>query len=165
MSSIFAKLNLKNQRQIVVLNAPESFECELRALHDVKILRNLHDLDEIEFSLAFVTKPREVHALGTTIAKKAKGDAVVCFAYPKGTSRKYKSEINRDNEWQVLGELGFEGVRSVAIDEDWSAARFRRVEFIKTMKRDQKYAMTKQGKARPENDKRKRRYATRIHVW
>jgi hypothetical protein len=41
-------------------------------------------------------------------------------------------------------------VRSVAIAEDWSAARFRRVEFIKTLKRDKKYAMTKQGKARLE---------------
>jgi hypothetical protein len=36
----------------------------------------------------------------------------------------------------------------VAIDEDWSGARFRRVEFIKTMRRDKKYAMTRQGKGR-----------------
>ena len=55
LSSIFAKLNLKNQRQIVVLNAPESFECELRALHDVKILRNLHDLDEIQKKKLFTS--------------------------------------------------------------------------------------------------------------
>jgi len=34
----------------------------------------------------------------------------------------------------------------VAIDEDWSAVRFRRVEFIKTMTRDR--ALTKQGKAK-----------------
>jgi hypothetical protein len=73
---------------------------------------------------------------------------VVWFAYPKGTSKKYKSEINRDNGWQILGELGFEGVRGVAIDEDWSALRFRRVEFIKAMNRDKKRAMITQGKAR-----------------
>jgi len=30
-----------------------------------------------------------------------------------------------------LKALGFETVRAVAIDEDWSALRFRRVEFIK----------------------------------
>jgi hypothetical protein len=148
MPSTFEKLNLKNQRQIVVLNAPESFEHELAALRDVTILRNLQDLNEIEFSLAFVTKQIEVDALGKTIARKAKGDAVVWFAYPKGTSQKYKSEVNRDTGWQVLGSLGFEGVRSVAIDEDWSAARFRRVEFIKAMNREQKHAMTTQGKAR-----------------
>jgi len=148
MSTTFEKLNLKNQGQIVVLNAPESFECELSALQGVTILRNLTNVDEIEFSLAFVTKHKEVDTLARIIAEKAAGDAVLWFAYPKGTSKKYKSEINRDNGWQVLGDLGFEGVRSVAIDEDWSGARFRRVEFVETMKRDKKHAMTTQGKAR-----------------
>jgi hypothetical protein len=56
MSSTFEKLNLKNHSQIVVLNAPESFEPELAMLHDVRILRNLQDADDIQFSLAFVTK-------------------------------------------------------------------------------------------------------------
>jgi hypothetical protein len=146
--STFEKLNLKSQKQILVLNAPESFEPELSALRNVTIMRGVQDLDEIEFSLAFVTKQREVDTLGKTIAKKAKGDAVVWFAYPKGTSKKYKSEINRDTGWNVLGKQGFECVRSVAIDEDWSAVRFRRVEFIKVMSRDKKFAMTAQGKAR-----------------
>jgi hypothetical protein len=33
----------------------------------------------------------------------------------------------------------------VAIDEDWSALRFRRVEFIRTMTRDKKRAITEKG--------------------
>jgi len=36
----------------------------------------------------------------------------------------------------------------VAIDEDWSALRFRRVEFIKAMTRRVSSAMTKEGKAK-----------------
>mgnify|MGYP005835701873 CR=1 FL=1 len=39
-----------------------------------------------------------------------------------------------------------EPVRQVAIDEDWSALRFRRVEYIKTMTRS--FAMTLEGKAK-----------------
>ena len=148
MLSTFEKLNLKNHTQIVVLNAPESFEPELAALHNVTVLRSLQGLDGIRFSLAFITKQQEVDSLGNAIAKKAKGDAVVWFAYPKGTSKKYKSEINRDSGWQVLGKAGFEPVRMVAIDEDWSAVRFRRAEFIKTLTRDQRWALSKQGKAR-----------------
>lgn len=148
MASTFEKLNLKDQKQIVVLNAPESFERELSSLRGVKILRDVEAPNEIEFSLDFVTKQKDVDALAKAIAKKAKGDAVVWFAYPKGTSKNYKCEFNRDNGWQVLGNLGFECVRAVAIDDDWSGLRFRRVEFIKTMKRDKKGAMTSQGKAR-----------------
>src|SRR6185437_13350577 len=130
----FAKLNLKDQTEIVVLNAPASFESELKALKDVSVRRDAKGGD-IDFSLAFVTTQKEVDSLGPQVAKKAKGDAVVWFAYPKGSSKKYTSQINRDNGWAVLGKAGFEPVRMVAIDEDWSAVRFRRVEFIKTMTR------------------------------
>jgi hypothetical protein len=101
---------------------------------------------EIAFSLAFVTRQKEVDAIAKTVARKAKGDAIVWFAYPKGTSKKHQCEFNRDTGWAALGAAGFEGVRMVAIDEDWSALRFRRVEFIQTMARDKKRAMTKQGK-------------------
>ena len=148
MASTFEKMNLKDQKQIVALNAPESFEGELSALRGVTIARSLQDVKEVEFFLAFVTKQKEVDTIGKAVAKKAKGDAVIWFAYPKGTSKKYKSEINRDHGWRVLGDSGFEPVRAVAIDADWSGTRFRRVEFIKTMKRDKKYAMSAKGKVK-----------------
>jgi len=150
MPSTFEKLNLKNHPTILVLNAPASFEPELAALQAVTILRNLRPLTAIDFSLAFVTTQQQVDTLAAAIASRAKGDAVVWFAYPKGTSKRYKSEINRDTGWQALGQAGFEPVRAVAIDEDWSALRFRRVEFIKTMTRANEHRMTAQGKARPK---------------
>lgn len=55
------------------------------------------------------------------------------MAYPKSTSKKYKCDINRDSGWLVLGAGGFEPVRRVAINQDGSALRFRRVEHIKKM--------------------------------
>jgi hypothetical protein len=149
VATTFDKLNLKDQKQIVVINSPASFESELATLRGVKILRDAKDADAIEFSLTFVTQQKEVDSLAKLIARKSKGDAVVWFAYPKGTSKKYKSEINRDTGWGELGKAGYECVRLVAIDEDWTAARFRRVEFIKTMTRDKKWVMSKEGKAKP----------------
>jgi hypothetical protein len=141
----FAKLNLKDQTEIVVLNAPASFESELKALKDVSVRRDAKGGD-IDFSLAFVTTQKEVDSLGPQVAKKAKGDAVVWFAYPKGSSKKYKSQINRDNGWAVMGKAGFEPVRMVAIDDDWSAVRFRRVEFIKAMTRPDEARLTQKKK-------------------
>jgi hypothetical protein len=148
MIPLFKKLNLKDQAELVVLNAPESFEAELKALEGIKLIRDLHDAKEVTFLLAFVTKQKEVDALAQVIAKKAKGDALVWFAYPKGTSKKYHCEFNRDTGWAELGKVGFEGVRMVAIDQDWSALRFRRVEFVKNMACDTGRAMTTGGKAK-----------------
>ncbi len=103
-------------------------------------------MKSVHFSLAFVTKQDELNNIARSIAQKTEGDAVVWFAYPKASSRRYKCEIDRDSGWTVLGVLGFESVRQVAIDEDWTAARFRRVEFIKRLVRDKKWAMTENGK-------------------
>ena len=146
--TVFQKLNLKDQEQILVLNAPESFEAQVASLKGVQAIRKVSEAKDVSFSLAFVTKQQEVDSLIPAVAKKVKGDAVVWFAYPKGSSKKYKSEISRDNGWKAMGEAGFEPVRMVAIDEDWSALRFRRAEFIKTMKRGMEHRMSETGRAR-----------------
>lgn len=148
MSTVFSKLNLKGQKEILVVNAPASFEPELAALENVTIRRTPTEGQAVEFALAFVTQQAEVDRLGQAIAAKTQGDAVLWFAYPKGSSKKYKCEFNRDSGWDALGAAGFEPVRQVAIDEDWSALRFRRVEYIKTLTRSKLGAISEQGKAR-----------------
>ena len=131
MPSIFEKLNLKQQREILVVNAPPSFEPELLALESVTVLRDPKKAKALHFALAFATKQAEVDALSQLLASKAEGDALLWFAYPKGTSKRYTCEFNRDTGWSALRSAGFDTVRQVAIDEDWSALRFRRVEYIK----------------------------------
>jgi hypothetical protein len=149
MATVFAKLNLRDHKQIVVLDSPSSFESELTALEGVEIIRDLKKAKQVTFSLAFVTTPEQVDALVSAIARKVEGDAIVWFAYPKGTSKKYKSQIDRDHGWNVLGQEGFEPVRMVAIDEDWSAKRFRRASFIKNMTRPKNYRLTERSQSRP----------------
>lgn len=132
MSTIFEKLNLKAQREILVVNAPASFEPALAALEGIIVVRDPKLVKKITFALAFATRQSEVDALSKELARKAEGDALLWFAYPKGTSRKYKCEFNRDSEWDILRRAGFDTVRQVAIDEDWSALRFRRSEYIQS---------------------------------
>ena len=55
-------------------------------------------------ALAFVTKQAEIEPLARAFAKKAEGDAVIWFAYPKGTSKRYTCDINRDTGWNALGD-------------------------------------------------------------
>ena len=146
MSAVFKKLNLRDQAEIVVLDAPATFEPEIAKLSGVTVRRAIKTGAAVSFALAFVTRQQELDALSTAIAKRAMGDPVVWFAYPKQLSKNIKCEFNRDTGWGVLGRAGFEPVRMVAIDADWSAVRFRRVEHIKTMTRDPSYALSSGGK-------------------
>jgi hypothetical protein len=132
VTRIFQKLNLKAQHEIVVFNVPASFEHELAQLKGVKVLRDPKKPMAIQFALAFVQQQAELDGLAKALAAASEGDVLLWFAYPKGTSKRYSCEFNRDTGWHVMRGAGFESVRQVAIDEDWTAVRFRRVEHVKT---------------------------------
>ena len=140
MGPVFEKLNLKDQPEVAVLNAPLSFEPELSWLTGRRVVRELADVATVRFALAFAARRAELDALAAALALRADGDAVLWFAYPKRSSRRYRADFDRDHGWDLLGEAGFEPVRQVSIDEDWSALRFRRVEFIHARGRDAKRA-------------------------
>jgi len=151
MTPLFKKLNLKDHKQILVLNAPASFNSELAMLQEVRVFTNDNQVGQIDFLLAFALTQQEVDAYASIAAQKTQGDALVWCAYPKASSKNYKCDFNRDSGWQAFGKAGFEPVRQVAIDQDWSALRFRRVEFIRSLTRSQGMALSKEGKRRTEN--------------
>ena len=156
-AGLFGKLNLKDEREILVLNAPAAFEPELQRLTGVAVRRRLATGRPLRFALVFATRKVEVDSAAPHLCEMLPGDAVLWFAYPKGSSRRYSCDFNRDTGWNVLGQLGFEPVRQVALDEDWSALRFRRVEFIKSVRRAPERAISAQGRRASEQTRAGRR--------
>ncbi|SEL90669.1 hypothetical protein [Parapedobacter koreensis] len=149
MNTLFKKLNFKNQPTILSINHPDSFQQELNDMASVAhILTNADQVESISFMVAFVTKQTEIDRIIEQVATKLETDAVLWFCYPKGTSKKYKCDFNRDTGWASLGRYDLEPVRQVAIDEDWSALRFRNVDNIKHITRREDFALTDKAKQR-----------------
>ena len=147
----------------MVVNAPDSFAGNIIEMKsETKVLSALSASAGVPFFLAFVTKQQEVDTWTEKIVPLLAKDGLLWFAYPKGTSKKYKCEFNRDSGWARLGKHNFEPVRMVAIDEDWSALRFRHVDNIKTMTRsrtisdagNQKMSAVKKGGAKSTTEKK-----------
>ena len=147
MTPLFKKLNLGEHRTILVVDAPTSFDAELVALEDETVLRKTTKWSEMSFVIFFVQTLKDV-AKAAKALPKIPNDPVIWMAYPKGTSKNYSCEFNRDTGWQAVGAVGFEGVRQVAIDEDWSALRFRRADYIQSLTRNRSHAISKKGKSR-----------------
>lgn len=151
MTPLFKKLNLANAPAIHVLNAPASFEPELQALEGVVVHRSVSGA--VGFALAFVQTIAQVEDAVTRLVPAAAGDAVLWMVYPKASSRTHRCEFNRDTGWQALGRAGYEPVRQVAVDADWSALRFRKAVFIKTMKRDPAGALSEAGRKKAQSQR------------
>lgn len=149
MTPLFKKLNFKNHEKVLVMNSPASFETELADISKFTIIeRNPNEMSVIDFVLVFVLTQEQIDKAIELIFTKLQGDAILWFCYPKGTSKKYKCNFNRDTGWATLGKHNLEGVRQVAVDEDWSALRFRKTEYIKTLTRRESFAISEDGKER-----------------
>jgi hypothetical protein len=129
------KLQIKDARRILVLGAPDEARAELEASDLDSQLRFSSDYSlpgdfdgEVDCILAFLFSRENIAALAAGIqAVGADGsdDPLLWFAYPKGSSKRYSADFNRDSGWDPVLDLGFEGVRQIAFDEDWSLLRFR----------------------------------------
>jgi hypothetical protein len=149
MTPLFKKLNYIEQPNIVAINSPKSFDFELEEMSKIATIeRNFTEVNQIEFAICFVTTQNEIDNFISTVYPKLKGDATILLCYPKMTSKNYKCDFNRDTGWTSLGKYNLEPVRQVAIDDDFSALRFRKVEFIKTITRRESYSLTADAKKR-----------------
>ncbi len=153
MDPLLKKLNFKDHKEVLLLHLPETLQ-SLSAQWSsyLDIVRDTETAGTFPFALAFVSTQQELDRLAPLLAEKVPGDGLLWLAYPKGSSKRYKSDINRDNGWGVLGKLGFEPVRQVAIDEDWSALRFRRAGYIHTMTRSREMAMSEEGRKKTKGN-------------
>jgi len=126
MTDTFKKLNYKSQTPILVSNAPESFRAEMSAMQEAEIHTKPKKGLTYGFALAFAVMKADLVKAARDVKPFTSDDAVLWLAYPKQSSKAFTSDLNRDLCVAALAPLGLEPVRQIAIDDDWSALRYKR---------------------------------------
>ena len=133
MKEILHKLNYKGYNRILILNADEGFLKNISdELKDVIVDTEIDQRCPYNFMIIFVKNIKTVENISPSALHNLTADGVLWFCYPKKSSRKLSSDLERDRGWKALNNLNFHGIRMVAIDNDWSAMRFRNIKFIKS---------------------------------
>ncbi|WHY00682.1 DUF3052 domain-containing protein [Neobacillus sp. DY30] len=147
---VLKKLNFKDQGQpVLVINAPKSYD-SIKCAFEGEVHQQA-ELEKYDFVQVFGTSNQELQTLAKKAVSFVSKDGLLWLCYPKKTSKTYKgSDCSRDTVTGMLSEEGFEPVRQIAIDDDWSALRFRKPEKIKKMVRT--FAVTEEGKKRTEKE-------------
>lgn len=147
VDEVLRKLNHKPPAPVTVLDAPGEVQPLFeRWSHGVEVRHRL-GTDE-QFVLAFVRSAGDILRIASAVTASLARGAVLWMAYPKKSSKRYQTDVSRDQGWQPLGDLGFEAVRQVAIDDDWSALRFRPAADIGRLDRAPSGARSEEGRRR-----------------
>jgi hypothetical protein len=123
MNPLLKKLFFKNQVPVLLLSLPP----ELQTLSKNFAKAHTGPKGKYGFILAFVKSMAEGEKLAKILPKHVDEKTVIWVAYPKGTSKKYKSDYNRDTGHALMAKHGLDGVSLVSLGDDWSAMRFKKV--------------------------------------
>jgi hypothetical protein len=111
--SLAKKLNLKPGMRLQVIGRPPTVD-----LGDVDATTGKGD-----GVLVFAATRADLDARRKPVVEAARADRLAWVAYPK--AGQLGTDLNRDILWKQLEPRGVQPVRQVAIDDVWSALRFR----------------------------------------
>jgi hypothetical protein len=129
-NTLVKKLQLKSGQRALFLNTPEGYLGSLGALPAGVALAD-GPAGTLDFVQLFVRDRAELAEHAPAALAAIKRDGVLWIAYPKQTA-KVKTDLTRDRGWEPITAAGLRPVTQVAIDETWSALRWRPVELVKS---------------------------------
>lgn len=141
--SILDKLNLANEKNVLIQGLPSSIEKQFAKLSFAKNLTPLLRTRKIDFALVFAVNETQLNTIFSDILPALKPESKLWIAHPKPTS-KISTDLNRDSSWRCLHDLHYEVAELVSLDHVWQALHFKIAEpteevlQIKTAKKSRK---------------------------
>jgi hypothetical protein len=132
MNPISKKLGLKPGMRVLVVAAPSGYLKSLAPLPEGVVISEAVGGTH-EFVQFFVTKRAAIEKSAKNLLKSAAPGALVWITYPKKASG-VESDLSREVVWAAMEVTGWRPVSQIAIDEVWSALRFRPSEDVKSRK-------------------------------
>ena len=125
--TILEKLQLKNEKNILIQGLPSSIEKQFSKLSFAKNLTPLLRSRKIDFALVFAVSEIQLNTILDDIMPALKEESKLWIAYPKLTS-KISTDLNREGSWSRLATADYEGTEQVSLDHVWHAVNFRKAE-------------------------------------
>ncbi len=125
--TICEKLQLQNEKTLLIQGLPSSIEKQFNKLSFAKNLTPLLRTRKIDFALLFAVSESQLNAILSDIMPALKEESKVWIAYPKITS-KIATDLNRVGCWQKLTDAGYDTADHVSLDHVWHALQFKKLE-------------------------------------
>ncbi|HVG14082.1 MAG TPA: hypothetical protein VM935_03945 [Chitinophagaceae bacterium] len=126
--TIFEKLQLENEKNLLIQGLPSSIEKQFSKLSFAKNLTPLLKSRKIDFALIFAVSELQLNAILQDIMPALKSGSKLWIASPKVTS-KIVTDLNRESSWNKLMAAGYETVEQVSLDHVWNASHFRKGDY------------------------------------
>jgi hypothetical protein len=123
--SLLEKLQLSDEKNLLLQGLPLAIEKQFMKLSFSKNVTPLLKSKKIDFVLIFAFSQKQLKEIVREVIPALHTNSKFWIAYPKASS-KIASDLSRDASWDCITTHGYETVRLIAVDNLWSAVRFKK---------------------------------------
>jgi hypothetical protein len=123
LQTMFEKLQIKDERNILIQGLPSSIEKQFVKLSFSKSVTPLLRSRGIDFGLVFAVNKKQLCQILSDVIPALSANANFWIAYPKVAS-KIASDLTRDTNWECIEDNGLDVITETELDNVWTAIRF-----------------------------------------
>lgn len=129
LPTLFEKLQLKDEKNLLIQGLPSTIEKQFTKLSFAKNVTPLLKIKKIDFALIFALSQAQLNNILMDVIPALQATAKLWIAFPKPAS-KILSDLNRDCTWNYLRKHGFESDSQIVLDYVWSALQFKKLHVV-----------------------------------
>ncbi len=129
------KIGWKPRQRVLMIGEPKGVTDPFTGVEHVRLPVGAALFKGLKFDLilAFVADQSALCVVSPVVLGAATRASTIWIGYPKRSSG-VKTDLTRDEGWDVMLEAGWTVVAIVSVNETWSAVRFRPAELVQSIR-------------------------------
>ena len=133
MKPLRDKIGWKPGQRVLLLNLPDGMESPFSGIAHTAATTAKKVSGKFDLVLAFTRDQAALASVAKVVLSAIGENPLLWLAYPK-KSGAIPTDITRDAGWGPMFDAGYIVVAIAAVDEDWSAVRFRPKHLVKSVR-------------------------------
>jgi hypothetical protein len=126
LPTVIEKLQLNDEKNLLIQGLPSSVEKQFAKITFAKNVTPLLKARRIDFGVVFALSQKHLCDMLNDVVPALADNAKFWVAFPKKTA-KIACDLSRQQNWEILTEMGYELAKIVELDTLWNAAKFKRI--------------------------------------
>jgi hypothetical protein len=123
--NLLEKLQLREEKNILIQGLPSSIEKQFVKLSFAKNVTPLLKSRKIDFALVFAVNESQLSGILREVIPALQNEGKFWIAFPKSSSKIF-TDLTKACSWDCVRNAGFEEAGEVTLDHVWTAMRFNK---------------------------------------
>ncbi len=128
MNPLLERLRYPGASRVAICNMPYSPKKFIQIFPEaVEVNTSLEGLKDIKFVMYFVQYTWDIEKLAQDIQGVMNDYGALWVVFPRKGTQSISTDLKKDSDWRPMIDAGFNPIKTIKLDLEWAATRYRKV--------------------------------------